>query len=622
VTIIAGLFRYDGGTLDGQLCRAIRSAISRDAADPRTEFQTPLCYLVKIDIGAYGEAAFDRRGQTSAAALAGDPLLPPRYERTRTADLSRLHEGLLAADHAVLQSAHGSFCSAHYWDSPAKLSLVVDKLGLRPLYCWHEPGLVAFASALRILEATVELRKSLDTGGLCEQLSFGYPLGDHTAYRQIRCLCAGEVVTFDQEGERRLRYWRWDRRPNGDLDPKDAHAVVRDAIQRAIARRLKPREASVAAFLSGGLDSRLIATGLKDSVDHLHTFTFGDERLLDCYLAREYANRIGAQHHAYPSIDDNIHPSRAYRNSCAQMDQIRSSDLDRPQIVWSGDGGSVCLGCVYLDRVVVDRLRQGLEKQAIEQFIRINRRALGTRRILGDLFDDIPGDFVEKAVENELSRLDCRDPGVKAYVFLLINDQRRHLADHFEHIDLHKTELHLPMFDSEIVEAMLNISIDRALYHRFYYEMLDHFPDVVSSVPWQAYPGHLPCPLPLPQGLFDQWQCQKDVRKKRARARVMEIRPVLREKGIFGDILNRREIYLALWATRLGVSDRSYLLKSGITVWRHWKFCAESIKSDFVYMRANDRTLRRSGRSIRSIANVHTEAATTARRAKSGKGSM
>ena len=106
-------------------------------------------------------------------------------------------------------------------------------------------------------------------------------------------------MTFSHDGERRLRYWRWDSIPSATLDPAKAPPLVRDAIKRAIARRLKPQERSVAAFLSGGLDSRLIATILKGSVDNLQTFTFADEGLLDCFLAQEYAEHLGAEHRAF-----------------------------------------------------------------------------------------------------------------------------------------------------------------------------------------------------------------------------------------------------------------------------------------------------------------------------------
>src|SRR5439155_1266079 len=46
-------------------------------------------------------------------------------------------------------------------------------------------------------------------------------------------------------------------------------------------------------------------------------------------------------------------------------------------------------------------------------------------------------------------------------------------------------------------------------YHQFYVKWLDLFPAAVTSVPWQSYPGHVPCPLPIPPGLHYQWQAAR-----------------------------------------------------------------------------------------------------------------
>ena len=46
------------------------------------------------------------------------------------------------------------------------------------------------------------------------------------------------------------------------------------------------------------------------------------------------------------------------------------------------------------------------------------------------------------------------DRGKSIYYFLMRNDQKRHLDKHFETICQHKTELHLPFFDSLFLEKI------------------------------------------------------------------------------------------------------------------------------------------------------------------------
>ena len=48
------------------------------------------------------------------------------------------------------------------------------------------------------------------------------------------------------------------------------------------------------------------------------------------------------------------------------------------------------------------------------------------------------------------------------------------------------------------------------LEHRFYMDWLAQFPNGLNTVPWQAYPGHVPCTLPSPPGLKYQWDAYYD----------------------------------------------------------------------------------------------------------------
>jgi hypothetical protein len=90
-------------------------------------------------------------------------------------------------------------------------------------------------------------------------------------------------------------------------------------------------------------------------------------------------------------------------------------------------------------------------------------------------------------------------------VFLLENDQRRHLAAYYEDIDLTRVEYLLPFFDPAVLTTAVSLPLDDTLYHRVYHRWLQLLPGPAAAVPWQAYPGHEGCPLPSPHGFADQW---------------------------------------------------------------------------------------------------------------------
>src|SRR2546428_2507390 len=214
MTILAGAFsRHAGVSLPNGLCDALPRAISRHPCDQVTVFRDERCLLAKVDIGAYGEPAFRKNALGSVVVLAGEPLLAPGYDsasRSRTEDLHRLHDAWDREDWSSLAWAQGVFCAAHYSPTAGCVTLLTDKLGVRPIYFWTDARYMVFASALRILEAVREVPKEMSLIAVTELATLGFPLGDRTPYAGIRVLHAGEVVQIAGANETHTRYWRRD----------------------------------------------------------------------------------------------------------------------------------------------------------------------------------------------------------------------------------------------------------------------------------------------------------------------------------------------------------------------------------------------------------------------------
>jgi asparagine synthase (glutamine-hydrolysing) len=78
----------------------------------------------------------------------------------------------------------------------------------------------------------------------------------------------------------------------------DHVALVRQGIEAAVASHMMS-DVPVGAFLSGGLDSSVIAAIARKHVDELHTFSVGVEGSPDLAAARRVAAHIGTIHHEY-----------------------------------------------------------------------------------------------------------------------------------------------------------------------------------------------------------------------------------------------------------------------------------------------------------------------------------
>ncbi len=578
MTLFAGIFsRRPDQPISKSVCDELRRVISRDPTDHVLTFQDSRCFLVKVDIGAFGEEAFVIGGG-SATVIAGEPLLDDGNNgpsRHRTHDVNRLHVSWIDGDWTDLKIARGAFCGAHYQASSHQLSLIADKLAIRPLYYWMDEDFVIFATALRVLESLEVVPKSMDLRGVTELAALGYSLGRRTPYVGISLLHAAEIVQFEEKSTNRLRYWSWD-----DIEPsqRSENETLRDthsAFMRAVSLRQRDDKLTT-AYLSGGLDSRCAVAALLDLGAQVHTFNFALPGTQDFIYGNEFASRAGTFHEAVSKDHGDLTPdySTLMARACAESDRQLTRRADRIGLVWSGEGGSVAFGHVHLSPEIVARMRAGEVDKAIETYLS-DEHASVARRLLHSNVSDMLARMLSDGIREELASIKCADPGRSFYLFLMLNDQRRKLSDHFENIDLHRLEFQLPFFDSEFLACVMSLPLDACLRHKFYTKWLKMFSPVVTEVPWQAYPNHEPCPITAPEGAAYQWDdvYQADQNSVMKRNLITQSSEMLHAKDFPRVILKKTYLRIATMCYRYGLRDYSYVIQSAWKYYSYWKNC-------------------------------------------------
>ncbi len=93
-------------------------------------------------------------------------------------------------------------------------------------------------------------------------------------------------------------YYRVPMAPPVQRSVEDHITLVREGLERAVLSHLMS-DVPVGAFLSGGLDSSVIAAIARRHVDELHTFSVGLPGSRDIEAARRVAAHIGSIHHEY-----------------------------------------------------------------------------------------------------------------------------------------------------------------------------------------------------------------------------------------------------------------------------------------------------------------------------------
>ena len=195
---------------------------------------------------------------------------------------------------------NGMFALALYKTDDHSLTLVRDRLGVKPLY-WTKlaNGAVLFASEIKALFASGLIAPRVDEAQVPAYLAHGYVPGPDTFYQGVRKLEPGHVLRVDENGGIDIEaYWR----PGpaafapGSIDEAAEHLseMLKDSV------RLQLRsDVPVGAMLSGGLDSGLmVAMAAQHASGALNTFTvrFEGDAIDETPLARAIAEKYATNH--------------------------------------------------------------------------------------------------------------------------------------------------------------------------------------------------------------------------------------------------------------------------------------------------------------------------------------
>jgi asparagine synthase (glutamine-hydrolysing) len=203
---------------------------------------------------------------------------------------------------AVLE---GTFALAALDRRGGRLLLARDRLGERPLYYAVTDDGIAFASEMKaILAAGVVRDRSVLPEAVDAYLALAYIPAPWTILAAIRKVPSGHAVLIPIDGRPdpgrapdAVRYWTLPERTGTAAGAAEMLAQLDQALERRL-----PGAGPIACFLSGGLDSSLVASlaarRLAGSGRRLLTFSvgFAEAGLDESAHAREVARDLGADH--------------------------------------------------------------------------------------------------------------------------------------------------------------------------------------------------------------------------------------------------------------------------------------------------------------------------------------
>ncbi len=554
MTVFAGIINIRGERVQPEEFDTLGSSFSESCCS-KSYFKIEKCNSVLLfhDVGAFRDSKVAVKGNCTTV-IAGDPIIRDNVGDGLFEDIEAINSSFCKNEMPTsLQSARGVFSGVSINELKLTYSLYTDKQGVRPIFYYIKDHLFIYSSLLSVLENSSIIDNSIDTVGLNEYLAFGYCLSDRTPYKHIKRLDKGGLLSIEQGNVSLGEYWDWSNISVSSNSVSSDAEELYSLFDEAIKCRLDNNKNAV-SFLSGGLDSRVIASQVKLNVETLHSFNFATQKSQDNECAKIFAAQAALVHH------EKILPTLEYPNWSKLISKAISDSSDlmlddlNPNLVWSGDGGSVSLGYVYIDNNQIDLL-DGMDKQsAIESFLSTTK-TVPVAGFLKQRYASKSNQFLRKSIESEYLP-NKEDPSKSVYHFLMNNDQKRHLQLHFETICEHKVELLLPFFDSKFLRKIYSIPSKELVYHKFYMQWFSFFPESARSAPWQTYPGHVPCPIDIPSDLTYQWG------GKRKPRRYCDLKLFLkvRKSAVYHKYFNNGKTTLAMLLHFLGVRNYSYLV--------------------------------------------------------------
>lgn len=285
----------------------------------------------------------------------------------------------------------GMFALAVWDRKQRELVLIRDRIGKKPLYYGTLGDVFVFASELGSIARHPRFRPVVDDAALALFMRHGYIPDPFSIYEGIHKLPPGCLATLDPmngfSDVKVERYWHMPVPVPDHTEHEEAQDVDRleQLLREAVRSRMLAADVPVGAFLSGGIDSSLVAALMSaEASSPVRTFTVGfeSEGYDEAPYAREISSHLGTSHtEMYVTPDEALAvipdlPS-IYDEPFADSSQIPTFLISRlasrhVKVALSGDGGDELFGGYTryaLTREIWDRsrrlprsLRQGLAR--------------------------------------------------------------------------------------------------------------------------------------------------------------------------------------------------------------------------------------------------------------------
>lgn len=251
----------------------------------------------------------------------------------------------------VVNKLRGMFAFAIADLNKQKVFIARDPFGIKPLVYRTDEGFFAFASEINALKNVNGKLAKGNAEAVDIFLRYGYIPAPETIFLNIRKLLPGCFMEVSFGGEVKItRYWDFDFAPNNTKTSAEWTFELEKTIDESVAAHTIS-DVPYGVFLSGGIDSTLIASSLKKYLGHSSTafcMDFVEKEYSELTYAKQAAEKIG--HNLITGLIDDIEFDDLKKiikqygepfgdSSCIPTWKIAELVRKHVPLVLSGDGG-------------------------------------------------------------------------------------------------------------------------------------------------------------------------------------------------------------------------------------------------------------------------------------------
>ncbi len=195
-----------------------------------------------------------------------------------------------------LDKFNGMFAFAIYDKKNKTVTLVRDRIGIKPLFYSFYDGKLIFASEIKAILKYPGFPASVNINGLSSYLSYRYPIGEDTLFNKIKSLNPGYYLEVDGQNVKKYQYWEIPINENNEDQGEEFYINRLRGIMASSVKYRMIADVPVGAYLSGGLDSSITVALMSNFMESpVNTFTIGFKE--EGYNEFCYAEQVAEKYH-------------------------------------------------------------------------------------------------------------------------------------------------------------------------------------------------------------------------------------------------------------------------------------------------------------------------------------